>query len=206
MPNKLSKHSYVAKTKEDALNKCYEELNVNEEEIYVKETQIAGKLFKASKIELEVLTQKELVDFIKYYINQIGTLMWLDIKTEIRTSDQIINVTLICENNAILIGKDGRTLNAIQNLLRQSISVQSGFNVKINIDVCGYKEKRKKRFEREIKNICRSILRDHIEVKLDPMNSYQRRIVHNVVNKYEDLKTESIGEEPNRYVVISYKK
>ena len=116
MPNKLSKHSYVAKTKEDALNKCYEELNVNEEEIYVKETQIAGKLFKASKIELEVLTQKELVDFIKYYINQIGTLMGLDIKTEIRTSDQIINVTLICENNAILIGKDGRTLNAIQNL------------------------------------------------------------------------------------------
>ena len=67
-----------------------------------------------------------------------------------------------------------------------------------------YKAKKINNLEHEIKKIVKDILDSKIAVKLDPMNSYERMIVHNYVSKYENLKTESIGEEPNRYIIIKY--
>ena len=77
-------------------------------------------------------------------------------------------------------------------------------DVKINIDASNYKKKKEENFEREMKKIIKDVQNTHIEVKLDPMNSYNRRIVHNLASKFKNIKTESIGEEPNRYTVIKY--
>ena len=132
--------------------------------------------------------------------------MNIDIKSEIKLEENVVKVLLISNNNSILIGKDGRTLNAIQTLLRQSIMVQTGFKVNVVVDVYNYKERQNYFFEREIKKICKDVLKSRVEAKLDPMNSYKRRIVHNIVNEYECLSTCSEGEEPNRYVVIKYEK
>ena len=98
---------------------------------------------------------------------------------------------LVTENNALLIGKDGKNIDAIQILLRQA--------------VCNQTNQNNKKLEFEIKKICKEVLNTKVEVKLDPMNSYQRRIVHTVVSEFPNLKSESIGEAPNRYTVISYK-
>ena len=78
-------------------------------------------------------------------------------------------------------------------------------NLRINVDASNYKGKKIKNFEYEIKKIAKSVLRTKVAVKLDPMNSYNRRIVHNVVSEFENLTSLSEGEEPNRYVVIDYK-
>ena len=67
------------------------------------------------------------------------------------------------------------------------------------------KEEKEEHFEKEIKNIIKEVMSTHIDVKLDPMNSYNRRIVHNLVSSYDNLTTESIGEEPNRYTIIKYR-
>ena len=65
--------------------------------------------------------------------------------------------------------------------------------------------KKVKRIEREIKKIAKEVLNSKIEAKLDPMNSYERRIVHTIISNFEKLETESFGQDPMRYVVIRYK-
>ena len=90
-------------------------------------------------------------------------------------------------------------------LLRQAISANTGFTVKVNMDASGYKAKKQKNLEFEIKKIAKEVMSSKIEAKLDPMNSYERRIIHNLIGNYEELETESFGEAPNRYVVIRCK-
>ena len=68
-----------------------------------------------------------------------------------------------------------------------------------------YKVKKEKHLSFEIKKICKDVLKTKMDVKLDPMNSYERRIVHNVVSKFDNLYSESVGEGINRYTVIKYK-
>ena len=95
-------------------------------------------------------------------------------------------------------------MNAIQFLLRQSIQNQTGMSVKINLDASNYRAKKVKRFEYEIKNIVREVQKTKTDAKLDPMNPYQRRIVHSLLSDFSNVTTESVGEEPNRCVVIKY--
>ena len=132
--------------------------------------------------------------------------MGIDAKIEVKERNGILNIVLYSESNNILIGKNGRTIDALSLIVKQMIQNEIGKPFKFNLDVAEYKLKQQKRLESLAKRVAREVSKTKIDAKLDPMNSYQRRIVHNVVNKYEDLKTESIGEEPNRYVVISYKK
>ena len=144
-------------------------------------------------------------DFIKEYVKTIGSKMNLDIKLEVRESDDIFSVTMVSNNNPILIGKDGRTINSLQLLMRQSLQNQTGMAIKVNLDASNYKAKKVKKFEFEIKNIVREVQKTKTDAKLDPMNSYQRRFVHTIVSENKNLETESFGENPNRYVVIKPK-
>ena len=134
----------------------------------------------------------------------IDVKMNLDIKIEVRESDDIFSVTMVSNNNPILIGKDGRTINSLQLLMRQSLQNQTGMAIKVNLDASNYKAKKVKKFEFEIKNIVREVQKTKTDAKLDPMNSYQRRIVHALISNFSNVETESVGEEPNRCVVIKY--
>lgn len=201
----LSIKEYIDKTEEAALAQCLEDLKKEESELYIRKSETEAKLFKSKKVKVEVLEKSEVISYIKDYLSNLSDGMNLEIKAEIKENEGRIEILLVSDNNGILIGKDGRTMNSIQHLLRQSISIQTGFNLKITVDVSNYKEKQNYFFEKDIKQICKEVLENHVEVKLDSMNSYKRRLVHNLVSKYNELETESLGEEPHRYVVIRYK-
>ena len=94
--------------------------------------------------------------------------------------------------------------HSLQFLLRQSLNNQVGFDVKVNLDASNYRAKKVKNFEYQIKNIVREVQKTKTDTKLDPMNSYQRRIVHALLADFSNVTTESVGEEPNRCVVIKY--
>ena len=130
--------------------------------------------------------------------------MNLKLNTHIYEEDNIFLVRINSEKNGILIGKDGKTLNSIQFLLRKTISNLTGFNISVNLDVSNYKKKIEKNFEQDIKKIINEVLQTKIETKLDPMNSYRRRIVHSIASNYYNIETTSVGEEPNRYTIIKY--
>ena len=107
-------------------------------------------------------------------------------------------------NNAILIGKDGRTIAAIQTLLRKSIEKELGLTIKVNVDVANYKEKNLRRKAYEIKKIAYEVQKTKVDVSLEPMNSYERREIHNMIDSIPNVTTESIGEGRERHIVIKY--
>ncbi len=180
--------------------------SINVDEVFYKVEEIPGKLFKGKKYELTYINKEDVKQFIKEYIINIALAMDIKVNTEIRLVDnKSYNVMLISESNPILIGKEGKTLNSIQLLLHQALNNATGFNIRINVDAAGYKMNKEKRLEREVKRIAKEVLNTKIDAKLDPMNSYSRRLVHEIVSSFKNLTTESFGEEPQRYVVISYK-
>lgn len=193
------------KTLEEALEKCYQLTNKTKDDLYLKESSTEAKLFKSKKYIIEAIKKEDVIDFVKEYIKVLAAHMNIDIQCEIREKEEAIHVLLASSNNAILIGKEGRTLNALQILLRQSVNCYSGFYIRVNIDASNYKEKKMKNLEYEIKKIAREVKESHVDVKLDPMNSYERRLVHSLISDMENLTTESVGESPNRYVIIKYK-
>ncbi len=196
---------YEGKNKEEILKKILKELNCNQNDLFLKSEFIEGKLFKSSKYIVSVVTKKEIIEYISEYIQNLSRCMKINIESEILESEDIFKVTLVSDQNAILIGKEGRTLNSIQLLLKQSIKNKIGLSLKINVDVANYKVKKLKNIEYEVKKIINEVQSTKITAALDPMNSYERRFVHNLVSEYKNLTTESIGEGRDRRVTIKYK-
>lgn len=196
---------YEGKNREDLINKITEELNCNENELVILEQFTEGKLFKSQKYNLSVITKAEIKKQLKNFFNELSKLMNVTIESEINiTEDNIYNINLVTSNNSILIGKEGKTLDAIQCLLRQISQNDLQNKIKINVDISNYKYEQTKKLEKNIKNIAKEVLKTKVDTSLDPMNSYNRRIVHTIVSEFSDLETESIGEGKERHVVIKY--
>ena len=200
----LNKYEYEGKTKEEVLNKIKEELNVTEEDLYIEEKIITGKLFKSGKVILTITTKQDIKNYLKYFIENYSKLMNIEVQYEINEIDGIYNVTLVSQNNPILIGREGKTLEALQLLIRQAIKKQTGYNIKVNVDISGYKNKKLKRLEYEVKKIAYEVQKTKIDASLDPMNSYERRRIHTLISTIPNLETESIGEGKERHIVIKY--
>lgn len=197
----ITLHKYEGKNKDLLKEECIKELN----DAYMITSEIESGIFKGKKYVLEAITNEEIINYIKMFINDLSKKMNIEINSEIKIVDKNINVLLVSNNNNILIGKDGKTLNAIQLILRQFCKQLNKFDFKIMVDASNYKAKKIKNLEYEIKKICKEVLKTKVEVKLDPMNSFERRIVHSIVAEFEGLESISYGENPNRYTVIKIK-
>ena len=197
--------TYEAKTKEEALENILKDLNVKEQDLFLKSEFVEGKLFKASKYIVSVIKKDDIKNYIDKFFEDVGNYMNLNIESEIIETDNIFNVLLVSDNNSILIGKEGKTLNALQTLIRQAIKNNTGLGIKLNLDVSNYKVKKLKNIERLVKGIAADVEASGITVSLDPMNSYERRLVHTIISEYPKLVTESIGEGKERHVTIKLK-
>ena len=195
-----------SKNKKEALEKCLEELNVNSSEVfYIVSEEETGGLFSKKKYVVKALTKYSVKEYIKQYFNELAKKMNTTFNIEVNESGNVFSVLVVTDNNAVLIGKDGNTLNSIQMLLRQSVRKYGDFGFKINLDIAGYKSKRERNIVYEVKKVAREVLKTKVDAKLDPMNSYERRIVHTALSEFKNIATESEGEEPNRCVIIKYK-
>jgi len=200
----MKKYNYEAKTKEDAINKALNELNITEDNIIVKVLEEKQGLLKKI-VKIEVIKINDLIDHLKECINTITNLMNIKVNLEVRRRENNIDIKIFSDNNSILIGKDGKNLESFQNILRQILKNNVESEYRLNLDIENYREKKVTNLERMAKKIAREVKLTKVEAKLDRMNSYERRIVHNALSNNKYVYTESTGEEPNRYVVIKPK-
>ena len=191
-------YKFESDNEENCRLKCLEELDVYNNEIIIKEYE------ENNLYNMEVVKKEDVKEYIREFLSKVTKDMGVNTKIDVTEDEEVFTVKMFSDNNPILIGKDGRTLSSLQHLVRQTISNQIKFNLKINLDASNYKVKKEKFFERDIKNIINDVMKSKDEIKLDPMNSYKRRIVHSIASEYYNIETESFGEEPNRYVVIRY--
>lgn len=196
---------FEGKTLEEAKEKALNSLNVEEKDIYLKEEEIKGKLFKATTYKCSVIKYSDIADFVKDKLKEMLSNMGLDVKFETTVRDEQINIKMYSDNNNILIGRNGQTLIAIQTILRQIVHNEIGIYPYILLDVENYKEKKNSNLERTAKRIAKEVQKTKIDVSLDNMNSYERRIIHNALSNFKNISTLSEGEEPNRHIVIRYK-
>lgn len=198
----MKTYIYEGKNEEELILTALRELDVKEDELlYVTKEETSG-LLKKKKLILKVVLKSDVLDFSKKFIKDIVSGMGLEINLETKRKENHILIKLHSNNNSILIGKNGKTLNSIQILLRQAIYVNTGIHANIVLDVEDYKEKHQRNIEFLAKKLAKEVTQTGIEIKMDSMNSYERRLVHEVLKDFKGIKTESEGEEPNRCVVI----
>ena len=200
----LNKYVYEEKNLDKAFEKFEQETNLTKEDVLYTSTEEKGGLLKSSKVILEIVKKEDLISFIKDYFDNLANGLNIEINSDINIEEDIININISSNDASALIGKNGKMLNSLQVLLRKMIEVNTNVSLKINLDVENYKKRKISYLERDIKKIIKEVLRTKVDVKLDPMNSYERRIVHNLVSNYGQLTSESEGESPNRCVVIKY--
>ena len=196
---------FEGKNLEEVKAKALEELEVTEEDILFKSEEKKGKLFKSATTILKVVTIKDVAEFLKASLSELVGNMGIDVKLETSIRDQQINLKMYSDKNNILIGKNGQTLSAIQNILRQQVYNVIGKYPYILLDVENYKEKKINNLERMAKRVAKEVSKTKIEVILDDMNSYERRIIHNALGDFKNITTISEGEEPHRHIIIKYK-
>lgn len=200
----MKKYTYEGKTYDEVKEKALSELKVNEEDLIIINKEEKSSLLKKTA-KIEVTTINDVQNYIKETISEILKLMGIETNFEVRRRDKTISIKLFSNNNAILIGKNGRTIGALQTIIRQIVSNQINEKLSILLDVENYKEKKEKNIEYLAKKTAREVAKTKVEVTMDSMNSYERRIVHEALANDKYVYTESIGEEPNRKVVIKLK-
>ncbi|MBS6558846.1 MAG: protein jag [Clostridiales bacterium] len=152
--------------------------------------------------------KKTFVDTVREFAENLFRAMGVDAKVDIQYDEQSHNMdmNLIGDDMGILIGKRGQTLDSLQYLLSLYINKESDTYIRFKLDTENYRERRKKTLENLAKNIAFKVKRMRKPVALEPMNPYERRVIHSALQNDRYVCTKSEGEEPYRKVVIMLKK
>ena len=187
---------------EEVLNEFYTETELTKDDIFYTSEVIKGKLFKADTVEVTIIKKEDLYGFAKEYLEELISNMGLEVNFEIKNKEDRKVLKMYSNNNQILIGKDGRTLKALENLVRQKISTEFGVYFKITLDVEDYRDKKDNRLIRLAKQTAKDVVKTKTKAVLDNMTSYERRVIHNALTDFKGVTTHSEGEEPNRHIII----
>ena len=199
----MKNYVYEGKNLEELTLQALKELDVKEDEMITTTKEETVGLLKKKKYILNIILKSDVLEYSKELIKNIVTGMGIDdIIIETQRKEQCLKLTLHSSQSSILIGKDGRTLSSLQNLLRSSIQTKTGMYVNVILDVENYKVKKEHNIERLAKKLAKEVLRTKEPITMDSMNSYERRLVHNALANFKGISSDSEGEEPNRRIVI----
>ena len=197
---------FTGKNLEELKSESLEKLGLKENECLIKVTSTKSGLFKTKEeFEVKIYKLENVANEIKSFLNELLTNMGISANFELKIREEQINIKMFSDNNKILIGRDGKTLKALQTVIRQHVYREVGAYPYVLLDVENYKEKKINHLEYLTKKLAKEVLKTKQPIKMDPMNSYERRIAHNVLSKFDGLTSASEGEEPNRHIVIKIK-
>lgn len=212
------------KTYEDAIRKASAELNAEEKdlEIDVKEVDTKGilGLLGSKKVRITARIKTSMADtpriatpaadtpeeYGKIFLEEVSRFVDLDFNVKVTNTNERLMFLVQCDHGDILIGKDGDTLEALQYILRLAIAKRYKQGLKLLIDINGYREKRKKTLTVMAKRMADRVKRTGRVQKTDPLNPYERRVIHTLFKHNRNVNTKSEGEGHTKRVIISIKK
>lgn len=166
-----------------------------------KEEKKEVKVKKIIKLTADEVTQAE--ENIKTFMDEILKELPEDTTYKVSNDEIGIKVEMSNKNLGFLIGYRGETLYAFQNILSAIAGKGIDKKVRVILDIEGYKEKREKTLEELAEKVAKAVIRTRRSIKLEPMQAYERKIIHSKLQGNNKVKTESVGEEPNRRIIIS---
>lgn len=201
----------TAKTVDEALTEALIKLQTTsdrvEYEVIEKESSgFLGLFNKPAKIRVKL---KDSADNIaREFLSKVFNAMNIDAKLEVEYDEEAasIDINIVGDDMGVLIGKRGQTLDSLQYLVSLVLNKESENYLKVKLDTENYRQRRKETLENLGKNIAYKVKRTKKPVSLEPMNPYERRIIHSVLQNDKYVETHSEGEEPYRRVVVTLKK
>lgn len=193
---------YEGTNLETILENVKKDLQISDNDFIYKTEEKKGSLLKKGSIKVSVYLLKDIIEYAKEILRNITNDMGIHSTFECIQRDNQIQIKMYSNNNSLLIGVQGRTLQSLNIILKQIIHNKISIYPNIYLDVENYKDKQQVRLEKLAKNIAREVIKTNIEVKMDNMNAYERRIVHNALSNNSKVQTISEGEEPNRHIII----
>lgn len=194
--NTIKTESPVKKEEKQTATEKKEEVKSPAQETKVQEVKPESKTEVMSDEEIERRIRTFLADMFK------AMDMEVEVKINFNKKDECVDVELLGNNMGVLIGKRGQTLDSIQYLISLVVNKGKEKYVRIKVDTENYRNRRKETLENLAKNIAYKVKRSKHPVSLEPMNPYERRIIHAALQNDKYVSTRSEGEEPFRHVVI----
>lgn len=196
---------FEGKEEKEVLTQALESLGASVDDVMYYVTKSKAGLLKKEVVSVHIATYESIISYIKEYLESLTKDMGLEVTFESKIREKQITIKMYSDNNKILIGRNGQTLKALTTVVKQVVYNNINSYPYLILDVENYKEKKVKYLERLAKNIAREVAQTKNPVELENMNSYERRVVHNILTDNDKVYTESVGEEPNRHVVIKPK-
>lgn len=196
-------NEYSAKTLEEALKKASEDLEIEIDNlVYSIESEKKGLFSK--KTTIAVYMVEDIVHYAEEYLLAITDTLGIEASASTELNDGIMRITIDSTNNPILIGKNGKTLQALNDLTKAAVSYKFRRHFRILVDINGYKDSKYRKLAFKAKNVAREVVKSKITTTLDPMPADERRIVHNALSHMRNIRTESKGVGSHRQVQIIY--
>ena len=197
-------NKYTAKTLDDVLKLASEKENCPIEELNYEVIEEKRGLF-SKKITIETYGISDVIEFAKKYLLNIIKNYELEGTVTEKYENGIIHLTIDTNHNSILIGKNGKTLQALNDVCRYAVAAKYKKHYRILLDINSYKNEKYAKLTRIAKRVAKEVLNTKTTVHLDPMPADERRIVHNALTKFKNISTQSEGVGNKRHIVISYK-
>ena len=194
---------YTGKTVEEALEKASKELNVPVSEIIYIDTGKKTGLF-SKKVQIEVYELADVVRYAEDYLLNATDALGIESSVKTRLDDDVIHITLDSTHNPILIGKGGVTLQALNELVKLATNNHFHKRFRILLDINGYKNSKYSRLEKLARKVAKDVQKTKTTYTFDPMPADERRAIHNALNGWKNIKTESTGEGNHRQVQVIY--
>ena len=202
----------TGKTVEDAITNALIKLETTSDRIEYEviekgSTGFLGFIGKQDAV-IKVRKKNSLLDDTYEFLNKLFNAMNLEVTSTIDYDEdsRVMNIDLSGDEMGILIGKRGQTLDSLQYLISLVVNKESDSYIKVKVDTEDYRERRKQTLENLAKNLSYKVKRTRRPVTLEPMNPYERRIIHSALQNDRYVETHSEGDEPYRKVVITLKK
>jgi len=218
------------KTTEQAVENGLRSLKVSKESVTIKviENEDKRSFFSilAPRVVKVELTLKENINFsnrthkeyhvdekqlnngiktVKEFMDDFAKKINANITIEVKKEENYISVIINGEDSNFLIGYKGEVLNSLQVILSSIINKNNENKIKITLDIANFREKRKKILEELAEKISKTVVRTGKQITLEPMSSYERKVIHDKLQDSNTVKTYSLGEDPYRRIVVSLK-
>ena len=208
----MEKIEVTGKTVEEALTNALLKLETTSDKVEyeVLEKGSSGILgiFNSKPAKILIWKKATMEDNVRDFLNDIFGAMKMEVKIDITIDNEedTVNINLSGEDMGVLIGKRGQTLDSLQYLVSLVANKEREKYFRVKLDTENYRERRKETLESLAKNIAYRVKRTRKPVSLEPMNPYERRIIHSTLQNDKYVSTKSEGEEPFRHVVVFMKK
>ena len=194
---------YTKKTLEECLQEAATELNCEINDLMYEVEEEKKGLF-SKKVTIAVTETEDVIEFAEEYITDVCHSLGLDVSLKTFYRDDIIKILIETNHNSILIGKNGASLQSLNELTKLAVSSKFKRKFKILLDVGAYKDKKYFKVISIAKRAAKQVSKTHVDVILNPMTPDERKKVHNALTSWKNIKTESIGDGKDRRIVVKY--